>query len=118
MKYDEYRDLKPPERPVKLPAVWHSSNLRGSRLFLLLTIVGCIVVNAILKINMKGWSIEVIGISIIALAFGLGFWLSMGSGVSSSSGGTYFRDKEPYRFWRDNFIILGFVCFFMAALWI
>ena len=95
------------DRPKFLPLFprgWtYFRTWRTARWFMVLLVPIALSVAASLVRGRQGW--EAAMLAGLGLAVAAALFVTVSSGMSSSNTGTYFRRREPARFWRDVAIL-------------
>jgi hypothetical protein len=107
MNYDKLKDIEPRQRPKMLGLPWTKECFQGPRLFIFMTAVLALIGNGMLAAIIRDRWTPLLA-TFIALPFLAVTHLSVCSGFTSSNTGTYFRDREPIRFWLQT--VLAGVC--------
>ena len=95
---------------------WSAAQFRGRALLVITAMLAVVIVNGVLAgLVRHRW--EALLASVIAIPFLLVTHVSINSGFTSSNLGTYFRETEPVRFWRDNILTGGAVVVLVLVPW-
>ncbi|HVT83435.1 MAG TPA: hypothetical protein VHM90_22530 [Phycisphaerae bacterium] len=112
-------DMPPRERPEELPlfpAGWkYFRRWRTCRWYLLMLLAPCAGLCAAWMRGSFGGGIVVL---VMGGTFGAVVFVQINSGMSSSNWGTYFRGKEPWRYWADVSLWTALYLGISAAGWI